>query len=320
MRFSMECKGFRKKNFFVFLFVLFLLGVTNLLAGHGDIPKYSIKWSKHDSKGTFRADYFDESNQTVKIKREPQLFITDKQNPYDKNDLSPVSYKDITIQNKSKTFIEGYYNPAFNNQNNPFVDETAVSEYLNYDSCYFLICPSPAILEGYDNELNTNCTKAVKFKWYDYLKTLRNVVSSFSSEFELQVKDSKSLENIERVSIKIDGADIDVEYFWDTICNYLRPQLHEFIVKEDYLKKLKKYYLEKSFLNKKVRLVNIYDFWLNCELDTNMKPLSTRYKIDIEAYRYGNYSAILEINPNIEKIVILLDKNDKDPIIEIYSE
>nr|MBN2276105.1 hypothetical protein [candidate division Zixibacteria bacterium] len=299
-------------------FVILMAG-ANRSFGYRQDPKYSIKWIDYDSTGVFSAEFYDESGQSAEVRRKPQLFISPKEVPYDKKDLSSVSYNDITIADKSKDTMGGIYKPAAECQTYPFIDKSAFNQFIAYDSCYFIICPAPAILSGYDNELHKNCTKSAKFKWYDYLQTLVNYADNQASFFYIEIKDGTTMEPIEKSEIKIKPVDTSTEKFLDTICNYLNMQLSENIRNRGFLEKLKEYYLKKTVLDKKVKVRDSTRIWLPCVLDESMNSVATDYNMKIDAHGFKGCTVALKVNPNIEKVIVILEKNVV-PRVEIIEK
>ena len=307
-----------KKVFILMALIILVVSINESMAYRKGQP-YSVKWIAYDSTGNFSAGYYDEEGRPADVIRKPQLFITNKEVPYDKNDLSSVSYGEIEIANKSDISIEGFYKPVMERQEYPFIDEGAFRQLISRDTCYFIACPAPAVLFGYDNELQRNCTKTAQFICYDYLQTLVNYTDQYTSFFQIEIIDSKTMTPLKKANVKVKDADFDKEQFLDSICHYLGARVCSSILRLDYLKELRNYYDKKAIYNEKIKVRDSTMLWLHCALDENMNLLPNVFDIDIDAYGFPDYSVTIKANPNIKRVMIILDKN-ADPELKIIEK
>ncbi len=194
-----------------------------------------VRWIDIDDKGNFSVAFFEKGKRVDrKVSDRFQFFVSANNSPRDSRDLRSVD--DIDELEQTWTTFKGVYRPAAYAQEYPLISGSPYDAAVAHDSCFFMVCPRPAVLRGYDNEIRKTCTPPALFRWHNYERTIENITGNFFRRAKVYLKDMKSGAGIFKIKLELGDLEADGIGSFDSIRGYIESIVRPEAIDENRLR------------------------------------------------------------------------------------
>jgi hypothetical protein len=278
-----------------------LLGVSLIaLMATAFAAEFQVRWIDIDDKGNFSVAFFENGKRVDrKVRDRFQFFISNGISPRNIRDLKSVG--EIEELEQTWTTFKGIYKPAAYSQEYPLISGTPYDAAVVRDSCYFIVCPRPAVLRGHDNELSETCTPPALFRWFNYDQTVGNIAGNFFRRAKVYLKNHEGGITIPGVEIELEAQEVNGLGPFDLISDYIRLIINPKVVNDKKLVDLLKESRKMESHSLVLEDGSLETFKLFFPPDSMGLPRPASFKIVSTTDPASAINEVITIDPNIPR-------------------